>query len=73
MLSGNLIRPVTRTPTILTRFQSIAYACSITGCYADSWAVVGSYLETIYMLLGLKKLQVGALIDGQKFDNCDFV
>jgi len=50
VLSGNRIRPLIQTPTILSLFQRIAYACRKTGCYADSWAVVGSYLETIYTL-----------------------
>jgi len=47
VLSGNRIRPLIRTPTVLNHLQSIAYAYREMGCYADSWAVVGSYLETI--------------------------
>lgn len=47
VLSGNRIRHLIRTLTILNHFQSIAYACRKMGCFADSWAVVGSYLETI--------------------------
>jgi hypothetical protein len=48
VLSGNHIRPLIRKIIGVTLFQRSAYVCMKKGCYADSRALVGSYLETIY-------------------------
>jgi len=48
VLSGNHIRPLIRKTIGVTLFQRSAYVCMKKGCYADSRALVGSYLETIY-------------------------
>ena len=37
---------------------TIAYACKGTACYNGSWAVVRSYLETIYTLLGVCEMKL---------------
>ncbi len=48
VLSGNHIRPLIRKTIGVTLFQRGAYVCMKKGCYTDSRALVGSYLETIY-------------------------
>jgi len=48
VLSGNHIRPLIRKTIGVILFQRSAYVCMKKGCYADSRALVGSYLETIY-------------------------
>ena len=48
MLYGNHIRGLIRRRIGLSRFQGITYELWAKGCYADSRALVGSYLETIY-------------------------
>jgi hypothetical protein len=48
MLYGNHIRPLIRKIIGITLIQRSTYVCMKKGCYADSQALVGSYLETIY-------------------------
>ena len=48
VLSGNHIRPLIRKTIGVTLFQRSAYVCMKKGCYTDSRALVGYYLETIY-------------------------
>jgi hypothetical protein len=42
------IRGLTRKWNVITVFIKGAYVLNKKGCYADSQALVGSYLETIY-------------------------
>jgi len=48
MLYGNHIRSLIRRRTGLSHFLGITYGLWAKVCYADSQALVGSYLETIY-------------------------
>ena len=48
MLYGNDIRGLIRRRSGLSPFQGVSYGLRAKGCYADSRALVGSYLETIY-------------------------
>ena len=48
MLYGNHIRHLIQKTIGVTLFQRNAYVCMKKECYADSRALVGSYLETIY-------------------------
>jgi len=48
MLCGNHIRGLIRKKIGVSVFRKDFYMLRKNACYADSWAVVGSYLETIY-------------------------
>ena len=48
MLYGNHIRRLTRKQSVVNVFTKGAYLLNKKVCYADSQALVGSYLETIY-------------------------
>jgi len=57
MLYGNHIRPLIRKIIGITLIQRSTYVCMKKGCYTDSRALVGSYLETIYTLLAFSACQ----------------
>jgi len=48
MLYENHIRPLIRRRIVVSVCRKGAYVLNKKGCYADSRALVGSYLETIY-------------------------
>ncbi len=48
MLYGNHIRRLIRKQIVVSVSRRGAYVLNKKGCYADSRALVGSYLETIY-------------------------
>ena len=48
MLYGNNIRCQVRKRIGVSVFKKGAYVLNKKVCYADSWTLVGSYLETIY-------------------------
>ena len=66
MSYGNHIRRLKRRIIGVTLYQSCAYVLNKNGCYADSLALVDSYLETIYSwideeIYGARRTKVGVV------------